>query len=113
MTNETIPYVTRNLRHLLAAPNLTEAQRTIITRTLATLSEVSAKQFPEHQAERPTIDDMLADPDFMRKVNEASRKYARPSSPYIRMGTGIMHRNADEMLRKSIEKRIEQIEGGR
>lgn len=59
MDNETIPYVTRNLRHLLAAPNLTEAQRTIITRTLATLSEA----YPERAVIRPepivTTDDEL------------------------------------------------------
>ncbi|MGG1595947.1 hypothetical protein [Terribacillus saccharophilus] len=67
MNNATIPYVTRNLRHLLAAPNLTETQRTIITRTLATLSEA----FPEHVAERPSIDDMFADDDFMQDVYEA------------------------------------------
>ncbi|MFS0562550.1 hypothetical protein AB1K91_17630 [Terribacillus sp. 179-K 1B1 HS] len=46
MNNATIPYVTRNLRHLLAAPNLTELQRTIITRTLATLSELGTA-YPE------------------------------------------------------------------
>lgn len=81
MNNETIPYVTRNLRHLLAAPNLTEAQRTIITRTLATLSELGTA-YPEHHDIKPSIDDMLADDDdFMRKVDEASRKLSRPSIP--------------------------------
>lgn len=83
MNNETIPYVTRNLRHLLVAPNLTEAQRTIITRTLATLSE---------EVNRPSIDDMLADESFMRKVDEVTRNYA------------------DKILRKSSEL---TIEGGR
>jgi hypothetical protein len=69
MNNATIPYVTRNLRHLLAAPNLTETQRTIITRTLATLSEVSAKQFPEHTDEPEPSE--ITDEEAMENITAA------------------------------------------
>lgn len=80
--NETIPYVTRNLRHLLAAPNLTEAQRTILTRTLATLSE----EFSEHKLAAEQSEQV---PNYPVLIGDVLAKMAADAAKAIRSAARI------------------------
>jgi hypothetical protein len=110
MNNATIPYVTRNLRHLLAAPNLTETQRTIITRTLATLSEMESESKRTRPAPILTTDDDLAelvDATFSDTTigGLAEKKPA---------GHGILVAGSEGIMRLASERvAAKQNEGGR
>jgi hypothetical protein len=103
--NATIPYVTRNLRHLLAAPNLTEAQRTIITRTLATLSEMESESKRTRPAPILTTDDDLAE------LADATFSGLAEKKPAAR---GILAAGSEGIMRLASERvAAKQNEGGR